>query len=173
MSRDRYRDAPTRGRCDQSVHRSSHEILERAISGHWRRRLLRWQRGRLEAAAPRRLCGRFDRHRPRGWERQLRARCEWTTELAHDPGQRLSRHPRDDGYREGARAGVLRQGAPLCLFQRLFDWRPSGIVRSATVPGRLRRHSVGCTRDQLAETSRRAVMGPRRHARGQELHPAV
>ena len=58
-----------------------------------RRRLLRRERKRHSAAALRRLRRRCDRHRPRGWEWKLRARCERPSELARGQGQCVSRHP--------------------------------------------------------------------------------
>ena len=67
--------------------------LERTVSGCRRRRLLRRERKRHSAAALRRLRRRCDRHRPRGWEWKLRARCERPSELARGQGQCVSRHP--------------------------------------------------------------------------------
>ena len=63
------------------------------------------------AAAARGVRGGIDRHGPRRRLRKFRARQERTSRLAAHPRQRLSRHPRDDRDRQGARAGVLRRGA--------------------------------------------------------------
>ena len=99
------------------------------------------------------------RHRAHRRQRVVCARRQRQARLAGHPQFRTRRHPRDDGYRQGADAGDVRRAAALLVLQRLLDRRTPGADGGAALSAGLQRHRCCGAGDQLDQPDDAVALG--------------